>query len=145
MKAEQKTNFAKDPAKAVERAIARFVEESVSNRRKVDGGKYFDAPLVGYASANDPLFKHYKKLIGKFHFTPREMFELTYGKIGNNSELSVISYVLPISEDTRKANRKEDRFQRPGMGARSLHSRHRCHDFRYRSEVRHDGFYGISR
>ena len=110
MKAEGKTDFAKEPAKAIERAIARFVEKSVSNRRKVDGGKYFDTPLVGYASANDPLFKHYKKLIGKFHLSPREMFELTYGKGDDNSGLSVISWVLPVSEDTRKGNRRQDRF-----------------------------------
>jgi len=81
-----------------------------SNRRKKDGGRYFDSPIVGFTSADNHLFKEYKKIIGKFHFTPREIFELTFGKRCSNSELSVISWVLPINEDTRMANRREREY-----------------------------------
>jgi epoxyqueuosine reductase QueG len=59
---------------------------------------------------DDPLFKDYKKIIGRFHFSPRDIFDLTFGKSDRNKELSVISWVLPISEDTRKANRKATKF-----------------------------------
>lgn len=110
MKAKTKIRFAKDPEKFIERAITKFVMESLSNRRKKDGRRYFNAPLVGFASADDHVFKRYKKIIGKFHFTPREIFDLTFGKNGTNKQLSVISWVLPISEDTRVANRRERKY-----------------------------------
>jgi epoxyqueuosine reductase len=110
MRAKTKIRFAKDPEKSIEQTITKFVMESPSNRRKVDGKRYFDSPIVGFASADNHFFKEYKKIIGKFHFTPREIFELTFGKGGSNSELSVISWVLPISEDTRMANRREREY-----------------------------------
>jgi epoxyqueuosine reductase QueG len=110
MKSQERIYFLSDPEKFIQKAIAKFVQESPSNRRKVDGGRYFDSPLVGFASVDDPLFKDYKKIIGRFHFSPRDIFDLTFGKSDRNKELSVISWVLPISEDTRKANRKATKF-----------------------------------
>ncbi len=95
-----------DPEGFVERAIARFVEKSPLNRRKVDNGRYFDPPLVGFASGGDPLFAQYKRIIGKFHLTPREIFDLTFARDEEAGRLSVISWVIPISEDTRRSNRK---------------------------------------
>jgi epoxyqueuosine reductase len=110
MKSVKRIVFNKDPEKSIERAIARFVWESPANRRKVDGGKYWETPLVGFSSGEDLLFKEYKKIIGEFHFTPQEIFELTFGGRKPSKELSVISWVLPTSEDIRKSNRKEARY-----------------------------------
>lgn len=110
MKSKSRVCFAKEPEKFIEQAIGKFVDESSSNRRKVDGGRYFDSPLVGFASANDPLFKQYKKIIGRFHFSPQDIFDLTFGKSDRQRELSVISWVLPISQDTRKANYRQDKY-----------------------------------
>ncbi|MBP1696021.1 MAG: iron-sulfur cluster-binding oxidoreductase, partial [Deltaproteobacteria bacterium] len=67
MKSQERIQFAKNPEKFIKQAIVKFIQESPYNRRKVDGGRYFDSPLVGFASANDPLFKQYKKIIGRFH------------------------------------------------------------------------------
>jgi len=106
----ERITLGKNPEKFLERAIARFVEESPGNRRKVDGGRYWDAPLVGFASGDDPLFRRYKKIIGQFHHTPREIFDLTFGKRKNPVELSVVSWILPASEDIRRSNRKEGRY-----------------------------------
>ena len=108
MKTNERITFAKDPEKFIERAIGKFVQESPANRRKVDGGRYWDAPLVGFASGNDPLFKQFKKIIGRFHFTPQEIFDLSFGK--SKTPLSVISWILPASEDIRKSNRKEKEY-----------------------------------
>jgi epoxyqueuosine reductase len=110
MEAIKRITFDRNPEKFIERTIANFVQKSPANRRKVDGGKYWEAPLVGFASGKDPLFKQYKKIIGKFHFTPQEIFELTFGKGNQPKELSVISWVLPASEDIRKSNRKESKY-----------------------------------
>jgi epoxyqueuosine reductase len=106
----ERITLAKEPEKFVERAIARFVQDNPANRRKVDGGQYWDAPLIGFAPGDDPLFKEYKKIIGRFHFTPREIFDLTFGKGKQPTKLSVISWILPVSEDIRKSNRREDRY-----------------------------------
>jgi epoxyqueuosine reductase len=110
MGAGERITFARNPEKFVGRAITQFVQKNPGNRRKLDGGKYWDEPLVGFASGNDPLFRQYKKIIGKFHFTPQEIFDLTFGKGKTPRELSVISWVLPASEDIRKSNRKENTY-----------------------------------
>jgi ferredoxin len=106
----KKSSFSKHPEKFIEKAIIQFTKKSPSNRRKVDGGRYWDQPLVGFASGDDPLFSQYKKIIGKYHLTPQEIFELTFGKGQRPKQISVISWVLPTSEDIRKSNRKEDRY-----------------------------------
>jgi ferredoxin len=102
--------FSTDPEKFLQNAITQFIQESPANRRKVDGGKYWDMPIVGFASGDDPLFKQYKKIIGQFHFTPGEIFELTFRKQKPSKKLSVISWILPTSEDIRKSNRKEKKY-----------------------------------
>jgi epoxyqueuosine reductase QueG len=76
----------------------------------VDGGRYWERPLVGFASGDDPLFRQYKKIIGKYHLTPKEIFELTFGKGQRPKQISVISWVLPTSEDIRKSNREEKTY-----------------------------------
>ena len=108
MGAGERITFARNPERFLENAIFKFLQVSATNRRKIDGGKYWDKPLVGFASGEDPLFKQYKKIIGKFHLTPQEMFELEFGK--SQTPLSVVSWILPMSEDIRKSNRKEKRY-----------------------------------
>ena len=49
MASKGKTLLKNDPEALVKRAVAEFVEASPLNRRKVDGGRYFDPPLVGFA------------------------------------------------------------------------------------------------
>jgi len=110
MGTKEKITFARNPEKFLEDAITNFVQESSANRRKVDGGKYWDIPLIGFASGDDPLFKQYKKIIGKFHFTPQEIFDLTFGRSKRRRKLSVISWVLPAAEDIRRSNRKETKY-----------------------------------
>lgn len=110
MKGEKRIAVDKNPEKFIGKTIAIFVQKNPFNRRKIDGGKYWEAPLVGFASGKDPLFKQYKKIIGKFHLTPQEIFELTFGKGQQWKELSVISWVLPASEDIKRSNRKETRY-----------------------------------
>jgi epoxyqueuosine reductase QueG len=110
MKGSGRFRFANNPEKFVERAIGKFVKDSPANRRKVGRGKYWDKPLVGFASGEDPLFRQYKKIIGRFHFRPQEIFELTFGKRKISPQLSVISWILPASSDIRQSNRKETRY-----------------------------------
>jgi hypothetical protein len=48
--------------------IGRFVGESAANHFPECDRPYFDAPLVGFASAGDPLFAEYKGIIGEFRW-----------------------------------------------------------------------------
>jgi len=71
---------------------------------------YYEAPLVGFADGNDPLFLEFKNIIGDFHLTPLEILERSFPEYKASREgSSVISWVLPISQYIRESNRKENR------------------------------------
>ena len=106
----KRIRFEDDPAEFIRQAVVKFVEKSPYGRRKIDGGRFYDEPLVGFGAGDDPLFDAYKAIIGPFHLTPRKIFDAAFGESRGPGPLSVISWVLPISEDTRKSNRKEDKF-----------------------------------
>jgi len=77
---------------------------------RVDGSLIFNPnTIVGFASGNDPIFNEYKEIIGSFHLTPVETFTKFCER--NNltpsfDNLSVVAFVLPISEKTKKENLK---------------------------------------
>ncbi len=102
--------FSKEPEKFIERAIAQFLSKNAANRRKADRGKYWEAPLIGFASGDDPLFRQYKQIIGRFHYTPQEIFDLTFAANKGPKKLSVISWILPAAEDIRESNRREEKY-----------------------------------
>ena len=117
MTKEDKVIFLKNPNQVLEQLVKNFVAESELNRRtQLDHGLYFEEPLVGFASGNDPLFSEYKTLIGSFHLTPRELIMTALKEKGRGlllsevEQVSVVSWVLPMAEDVRKSNRHEDQF-----------------------------------
>jgi len=117
MTKEDKIIFLKNPNNVIEHLIKNFIKENEQNRRtQLDHGVYWDEPLVGFASGLDPLFHEYRTLIGSFHLTPREIINTVLKEKGRGlllteiEQISVISWILPAPEDTRKSNRKEDRF-----------------------------------
>ncbi len=88
--------------------ITRFVAEDSRNHGPAVS-RYFGDPLVGYASAEDPLFEDYREIIGAFHMTPQEVLNSALGP-GKALARTVICWVLPIPVETRKSNRREDRY-----------------------------------
>ena len=62
--------------------------------------KIFDTPLIGFGSANDPLFLEYKKpgIIGPWYMTPTEWME---------GAKTVISIFFPFSDTVKESNRNE--------------------------------------
>jgi len=114
---EEKVVFLCNPNKVLEQLIKNFIHENEQNRRtQLDHGIYWDEPLVGFASGMDPLFSEYKNIIGSFHLTPREIILAALKEKGKGlllsemEQISVISWILPTAEDTRKSNRKEEQF-----------------------------------
>ena len=65
-------------------------------------------PLVGFSCGDDPLYEQYQEYVGPFHWTPVEAFAAAFpgGAVGAD-ELTVISWVLPQTEATRKVNREQ--------------------------------------
>lgn len=68
----------------------------------------FNKPLVGFALGEDELFSFLKADIGPdFYWTPLESFLSAFPEENvQASDLSVIAWVLPQTEDTRLAHRK---------------------------------------
>jgi len=89
-------------------AITDFVKESPENRLPDRDEPYFAEPLVAFASAADPIFAEYKKIIGDFHQTPQEVLCSVHGAAARAA--TVICWVLPISPAIRLSNRPEKEF-----------------------------------
>lgn len=90
--------------------IRSFARTSPANRLPESGDDaIFDEPLVHIADGEAPLFTEYKAIIDPTHLTPREALALAAGKTLSElpDRLSVISWVLPITEKTRRTNRQE--------------------------------------
>lgn len=84
--------------------VKKYVLENKENWNSETNDRIYDEPIIKFASAEDPLFKEYKSIIGKKHFTPREAYEKEFGK-NSYHDGTVISVVLPINEKIRKSNR----------------------------------------
>jgi len=117
MTREDNVVFLKNPDRVIEQLIKNFAQTSELNRRvQLDHGIYWEEPLVGFASGNDPLFFDYKTIIGSFHLTPREIISAALRQKGRTllpsemEQISVIAWILPAAEDIRQSNRKEEKF-----------------------------------
>lgn len=88
--------------------IRNFVREDPANRLTLDGLPIFDEPLVGFASGSDALFGELKTVIGPFHLTPFELMQQAAALRGlptpPEGSVGVVSFVLPMHEETVKAN-----------------------------------------
>ncbi len=89
--------------------IYEFVENSPENSLKLEPDeKAWDQVLVGFSSGADPLYETYKEVVGPFHWTPVEVFQITVPDIPVRPDnLTVISWILPQREATKADNRKE--------------------------------------
>lgn len=79
------------------------------------GGQYIEkawgAPLIGFSSGEDPLYCKFKEAIGTFYWTPEEIFLKTYpGTHIHPNDLTVICWVLPQTERTKRDMRQEENY-----------------------------------
>lgn len=86
--------------------IRSFVNSSPLNQSPEDNYRYFDDPLIGFASINDPIFLKFKEKIGEVYLTPIELLKLELGleQVENGT---MISWILPINEKILASNRAE--------------------------------------
>ena len=112
LSAKAKEKLETNPAQFVEQEIKEFVRTSPDNRLPfINDYAMWDEPLVSFADGDDPIFTEYKTIIAVEHLTPREALAKAYDKSPEDmpARLSVISWILPTAEETRKSNCAEAR------------------------------------
>ncbi len=105
-----KERWQTEPAQYIEQKIKTLAATSPANRLSfLKDYIIFDEPVVRFADGDDPIFTEYKTIIADTHLTPREALAKAYGKSPQDmpARLSVISWILPITDKTRKSNRSE--------------------------------------
>jgi len=110
---QEKEQFQTEPPQYVNEEIKVFTRTSPANHMPMtDKQVIFDEPLVRFADGDDPIFAEYKTIIAPTHLTPREALAKTLNKSSEDmpARLSVISWILPIADKTRKSNRAETRI-----------------------------------
>jgi len=108
--AKAKEKLETNPAQFMEQEIKEFVRTSPDNRLSFfNNYVMWDEPLLSFADGHDPIFTEYKTIIAPEHLTPREALAKAYNKSPEDMplRLSVISWILPAVEETRKSNRAE--------------------------------------
>jgi epoxyqueuosine reductase QueG len=105
----QATPAASESAARIRDCIVRF---AATAENRIDPGGIpepaWDEPLVGFSRGDDPLYAWFKEDIGPFYLTPQEIFAAAFPDAGAQpDELSVISWVLPQTERTRRDNARE--------------------------------------
>jgi epoxyqueuosine reductase len=95
----------------IEKLIKNYTAESAANRLKdIDGSPIFDEPLIGFADGDAAIFDEYKKIIGDFHLTPRQVLATHLQAKGialRPDKVSVVSFIMPATEQTRISLRQE--------------------------------------
>ena len=107
---DAKEKLQTNPAQFIEEEIKEFTRTSPLNRLPfLNDYIMWDEPLVRFADGDDSIFTEYKTIIAPTHLTPREALAKAYNKNPEDmpARLSVISWILPTAEETRKSNRAE--------------------------------------
>jgi epoxyqueuosine reductase len=99
----------KDEAAWIRDCIVNYVA-SDENSLHLEGTREpaWAEPLVGFSRGGDPLYRRFKDDIGPFFWTPSEIFATTFPGLGAApGELTVVSWILPQTEQTRLDNSRE--------------------------------------
>ena len=73
-----------------------------------EGQAIFDAPLVGVADGDDPLFECFKRVVSSRHLMPREFLGRHAPGDADLTDVRVVVWVLPFTEAVRRSNRGRD-------------------------------------
>jgi hypothetical protein len=98
-----------DNSSWVENTILEFIQRSPENNLQDETNeKAWEDALVGFSRGDDPLYTDFKEYVGPFHWTPLEIFTMTFPDIkATPEELTVISWILPQTEATKRDHREQ--------------------------------------
>lgn len=95
----------------MERKIEEFIKgymKSDKNTMKLINKPAFGEPAIGISHGDDELYSFYKQHIDpQFYKLPIEWLEEIYGHSFDDRNVSVISWVLPQTEDTKRLSREQ--------------------------------------
>jgi epoxyqueuosine reductase QueG len=93
----------------VTETLKRLVLDAPENTLSDFGGQaIFDAPLVGVADGDDPLFVTFRSVVSERHLLPREVLA-THSPPGTDlTSVRVLAWALPFTEPVRRSNRGRD-------------------------------------
>lgn len=99
------------PGKWITGVIKDFMASPVNTMEKWGNEPAWADPLVGFSSGADPLYQFYKEDIGSFYVSPLEFISYAYPDGRFTAEgLTVVSWVLPQTEATKRDHRRETHF-----------------------------------
>ncbi len=92
--------------------VAGFVSSSPENSLGFNNReKAWNNVSVGFSRGDDPFFEKFKKDIGEFYLTPFEILKQNFPDADISPDhISVISWILPQSEETRSDHRKQHTY-----------------------------------
>ena len=92
----------------IERMIARLALDARENRLlDFDGQPIFDAPLVGVADGDDPVFEELRTAVDPRHLLPREILRRHASAGADLGCVRVIAWALPFADAIRRSNQVE--------------------------------------
>ena len=129
---EKKAQYKTDPANAVKQEIREFIAGPANRMPSTRESVIFGEPIIGFVDGGDPIFTEYKTIISSAHMTPAEVIAAAYEKEVSEvpQKLSVISWILPFTEEVRKSNRTKT------MGPSRLWSHGRYYGEVFNEELR---------
>lgn len=90
----------------IKNTITDLVHDAPENRLLDFGGQtVFNAPLIGIANGDDPLFEEFKKVVSPGHIQPREFLRRFSPQSADLTHVSVIVWALPFAKEVRQSNR----------------------------------------
>jgi epoxyqueuosine reductase len=91
--------------------VKTFTNSPANTMKKWDNEPAWGEPLVGFSNGADPLYAFYKDDIGEFYRFPLEFLEDKYPhQTFEAKNITVISWVLPQTDATKRDHRKETHF-----------------------------------
>ena len=98
-------------AEWIKNTIAEFVKSPENTLQNAENEPAWERPLIGFSSGDDPLWEEIKRDIGPFYWTPSDIFAISFPSLKTSAhDLTVISWILPQTEQTKKDHRKETAF-----------------------------------
>jgi len=89
-------------------AVDTFIASPENTLRNEANDPAWGRPLIGFSSGADPLYGFYQRDIGAFFRLPADFMEAAYpGEGFEPSGLTVVSWVLPHTDLTKEAHRRE--------------------------------------
>lgn len=97
-------------AQEIKNLITSYVEKNHQNYCQHFKDRFFDSPLIGFARGDEPIFETIQEQVGIESMTPQQaLLNAVHAKDAafgiKPEEVSVISWVLPISSTVRDKNR----------------------------------------